>query len=331
MRRVATFVGSIIACGLLCVFAYSAFDGGLKSAFAGPLWALALLAAGGTIGFLFGIPKTVDFPNGGSRTNTNLEQVSDWLTKIIVGLGLVQLPQANAGLVALGRRVGAAYSAKPSSEHEAVGVAAVLFFGATGFLFSYLMTRLYLSRAFAEADDLANQVAQATRTASEAGDIAKVANEAARKAAAAAELAGQSARAAIHSVKHGVPDRPSSEESEWDSDPSKGKFGRSSESNGRALTARLRPALGREEAICQVHLEVRPLPGAPPLQGPVKFKLHPTFHPDTYEIDPNDEGVSSLDILAEGAFTVGAETHDGTRLELDLVDVEGGTEQFYAN
>jgi hypothetical protein len=54
--------------------------------------------AGGLLGFLFGIPRSLAGPEGAEdkasagayRPNTNLEQISDWLTKILVGVGLVQ-------------------------------------------------------------------------------------------------------------------------------------------------------------------------------------------------------------------------------------------------
>ena len=64
---------------------------------------------GGFIGFLFGIPRTgdknkngeeneVNFQSSGEYSesfsvspNTNLEQISDWLTKILVGIGLTQI------------------------------------------------------------------------------------------------------------------------------------------------------------------------------------------------------------------------------------------------
>src|SRR4051794_33887578 len=63
------------------------------------LFGLAAEACGGLLGLLFGVPRTID-PEGGERkgaarvsygANTNLEQISDWLTKILVGLGLTQL------------------------------------------------------------------------------------------------------------------------------------------------------------------------------------------------------------------------------------------------
>src|SRR5256885_2192725 len=101
------------------------------------LWCVACLAVGATVGFLFGIPragsqsqkpvagkdtaKTVaktastgrDVESIG-RPNTNLEEVSDWLTKIIVGLTLVNLSTIEARVMAISRNAAAALSAKPS-------------------------------------------------------------------------------------------------------------------------------------------------------------------------------------------------------------------------
>lgn len=56
-----------------------------------PKWQQVAAAVGALGGFLFGVPKLV--PGGEDRAdgkvvyvpNSNLEQVSDWLTKIIIG------------------------------------------------------------------------------------------------------------------------------------------------------------------------------------------------------------------------------------------------------
>jgi hypothetical protein len=99
------FVG-LAAIVLICLAA-STHVSILASAF---LFAIASLAAGVFVGFLFGVPRTlssgreVEHPAvSGSRSsiraNTNLEQVSDWLTKILIGATLVQLgnvPSAGA-------------------------------------------------------------------------------------------------------------------------------------------------------------------------------------------------------------------------------------------
>jgi hypothetical protein len=68
------------------------------------LTSLAAFVAGCFIGFLFGIPRTVSSgelrqnqsagPAAGSSVvgvSTNLAEVSDWLTKLVLGAGLVEL------------------------------------------------------------------------------------------------------------------------------------------------------------------------------------------------------------------------------------------------
>src|SRR5690242_16782606 len=53
---------------------------------AGASWALgagAFFAVGMSAGFIFGIPR-----GSHKYVNSNLEQISDWLTKILVGVGL---------------------------------------------------------------------------------------------------------------------------------------------------------------------------------------------------------------------------------------------------
>lgn len=67
--------------------------------------ASSALAAGVFVGFLFGLPRTLQpgfflnssedkqsKSNHGYRVNANLEEISDWLTKILVGIGLTQIP-----------------------------------------------------------------------------------------------------------------------------------------------------------------------------------------------------------------------------------------------
>jgi len=80
--------------------------------------------------------------------NTNLEQISDWLTKIIVGLGLVELkaiPDAAVRFVAF---ISSAF--RETSSPIAIGC--TLYFPVVGFLSGYLLTRLYLASLIARAD-----------------------------------------------------------------------------------------------------------------------------------------------------------------------------------
>src|SRR4029077_17521561 len=74
---------------------------GLVAVGAGAFLAGAATAAGSLVGFLFGVPRAAQQltqePTGTGQKrnpylpNTNLEQISDWLTKIIVGVGLVEI------------------------------------------------------------------------------------------------------------------------------------------------------------------------------------------------------------------------------------------------
>ncbi|NNA59393.1 hypothetical protein [Pseudomonas koreensis] len=134
------------------------------------LWVMACLVAGGAVGFLFGIPKSASHGSStnekkdkgvvssedakGGRPNTNLEEVSDWLTKIIVGLGLVHLKDINAYVLKIGHTVAASLtpSRVPSPNEVSVALALVIGFVVLGFLFGYLYTRLFLQGAFQRSD-----------------------------------------------------------------------------------------------------------------------------------------------------------------------------------
>ena len=136
------------------------------------LWVFACFAIGSLHGFLFGIPRVLqDFtpptepqdPNADTlransigrkltytmRVNTNLEQISDWLTKIIVGLGLINLKEAPQHIARLSR-----YIANSNGTTEFSAGALFLYFTILGFLGFYLLTRLYISGALERAETL---------------------------------------------------------------------------------------------------------------------------------------------------------------------------------
>jgi hypothetical protein len=133
----------------------------------GSLLGLAYAAVGGLIGFLFGIPRTetgtsqqssstsddshttntTARPPATQSTNTNLEQVSDWLTKIILGAGLTQLIKVPDKIKA----IGSYYQADFGGSHllpELLALHSVVL----GFFIGYLITRLFLASAFVIAD-----------------------------------------------------------------------------------------------------------------------------------------------------------------------------------
>jgi tetratricopeptide (TPR) repeat protein len=125
------------------------------------LWGLACLGVGSLIGFLFGIPRVLQGSGATSAdeaqpaanharlgVNTNLEQISDWLTKIFVGLGLVQLQKLPEHL----NRAATFISSGLAPDSEFFAGALLIYFAVLGFLGFYLLTRLYFAGAFARAD-----------------------------------------------------------------------------------------------------------------------------------------------------------------------------------
>ena len=167
-RRWATrVIGGSLIIGFFISILYSLQSAGLAQGLSVEGTALAVggaaLLAGGLLGFLFGIPKKLQQDtqsqsgNGGQgvayQGNTNLEQISDWLTKILVGVGLTQLASIPATLSkyadftapGLGNFVGA----------KVFAIALLLYFLIGGFLFIYLWTRWYLAGTFSQADQAA--------------------------------------------------------------------------------------------------------------------------------------------------------------------------------
>lgn len=121
---------------------------------------LLLIAAAATIvgvllGFLFGIPRvaargaSADAANGDGpqlETNTNLEAISDWLTKIIIGVSLVRAKEIAGAFDQLLDNL-----AKYDLPRPLMG-GLLIFFLVAGFLNGYLWTRLILTRYFSMSE-----------------------------------------------------------------------------------------------------------------------------------------------------------------------------------
>jgi hypothetical protein len=80
-----------------------------------------------------------------TAVNTNLEQISDWLTKIIVGVSLVNSEKVGSAMVAASKEMAKSFGGEPASS---LALAMLTYFGVIGLLGGYLLTRLYLQRAF---------------------------------------------------------------------------------------------------------------------------------------------------------------------------------------
>jgi hypothetical protein len=131
------------------------------------------LASGGVgalLGFLFGMPRSLPETNHQNRglhgylDNTNLLEVSDWLTKIIVGLSLVQIGKLPSAVSQLGRTLAPALGYSPDGKYActsaitgegaigSIGVAMCLTGLVFAFMIGYLWARVTFTRLLRDSD-----------------------------------------------------------------------------------------------------------------------------------------------------------------------------------
>lgn len=142
----------------------------------GLLTAGAALAAGTLLGFLFGIPRRVssgqtrmsrelrdtsETPGGEAEKSwfsTNLAEVSDWLTKLLLGAGLVGLtqlgPPARSLINAVARGLRSPTNPDADVGASLVTAGAILsLFSILGFTVGYALTTLWYRRVVEEEEE----------------------------------------------------------------------------------------------------------------------------------------------------------------------------------
>jgi len=149
---------------LIAACASKSYDGIRITAFAA-IFAGASTVCGWILGLLFGIPRTLSRPallatqqsgdgksgaapaTSTSRVNTNLEDVSDWLTKTLVGVGLTQLNLAPHYLWTSAQKINAAGFGW-DNYGQVLALALFLYFAPGGFWLGYIGTRTILTKLF---------------------------------------------------------------------------------------------------------------------------------------------------------------------------------------
>jgi hypothetical protein len=156
-------------CGLIAIVGFSAAiepwslssPAGLRPVMMAALIAGAAMFCGFIVGFLFGIPKSrsldVIATNDATRSgevqltpNTNLEQISDWLTKILVGVGLAQVKEIGPSLWRIADVLAEGMGGPPGVKPFIVAI--IIYYVPCGFLSGYFWTRMFLAGAFSLAD-----------------------------------------------------------------------------------------------------------------------------------------------------------------------------------
>lgn len=127
-------------------------DMGGRILFIGLILGIAAFISSFFTGTLFGMPKRNNIKESDYSLNNSLVEISDWLTKIIVGLGLVNLKEIPDFLISLGEYV------RASSKYDGqlvniYSIGIVVYFGFLGLYIGYNYMRLVLSNKYKNADD----------------------------------------------------------------------------------------------------------------------------------------------------------------------------------
>jgi uncharacterized membrane protein (DUF485 family) len=108
---------------------------GVAAILAGGFFVVGLL-----IGFIFGVARPKG--EGVTHVSTNLEDISEWLTKIVVGAGLAQLATLPSSLGSFGDYVVKKLLGTPDSG-AILAIGILIYYLTCGLLSGFLLTRLY--------------------------------------------------------------------------------------------------------------------------------------------------------------------------------------------
>jgi hypothetical protein len=143
---------------VIFIYAFATYGSHWTYVAVGMVTALAALWSGCFVGFLFGIPRVVS--SGQLRhevgtlsysPNSNLAEVSDWLTKLLLGAGLVQLTHLGPPIARLIDYVAAGLHSTAASTGAAKVMAGAILFGyvVVGVLDGYVVTTVWYQNKIA--------------------------------------------------------------------------------------------------------------------------------------------------------------------------------------
>lgn len=144
-----------IGCVAIVLYACRFWASGdvVRIAMMGILIAGAALLAGFLTGFIFGIPRVGADTSSRVQSNDNLIEISNWLTKILVGVSLVELSVIPGKLWGLAARLESGLRPAQCAGNiacpdfgtaaQAAGLAIIVFYFVLGFLWGYIWTRIY--------------------------------------------------------------------------------------------------------------------------------------------------------------------------------------------
>ena len=335
--------------------------------FIGLILGIAAFISSFFTGTLFGMPKRNNIKESDYSLNNSLVEISDWLTKIIVGLGLVNLKEIPDFLISLGEYV------RASSKYDGqlvniYSIGIVVYFGFLGLYIGYNYMRLVLSNKYKNADDnllekkleiAKNEILEAKNENEQKGkeiikmqskiqDNAQLANTLIKKVNEPKTLETD-VQSVIENLVRSNKNIKVKEDLELyvdkmfsdanlklkkglitnNNDPQKGQWKSNPINNERELKA---DVLEETKGLFKITVQVI---STNPENNPLKkddlilFALHNTFGDPPFRMVKVVNQTAELVFYAYGSFTVGAFVDYGsTELELDLAELPNVSTYF---
>ncbi|CAN1575492.1 hypothetical protein MCETHM1_03730 [Flavobacteriaceae bacterium] len=340
---------------------------GIKILFIGLILGIAAFISSFFTGTLFGMPKRSNIKERDYSLNNSLVEISDWLTKIIVGLGLVNLKEIPDFLISLGEyvRISSKYDGQLVDIYS-IGI--VIYFGFLGLYIGYNYMRLVLSNKYKNATDnllekklemVKNEVLEAKNENELKGieiikmqsviqDNVQLTKTLIKKVnepilaeteiqSIIEDIIGFNKSTKVKEDIKQIVDKMFSEAKlklkkgliSNNNDPQKGQWKSSPISNERQLKAMVNEeAKGLFKIILQI---VSTNPKNNPLKNDdiILFALHNTFGDPPFRVAKVINETAELVFYAYGSFTVGAFVdYKETELELDLAELPNVSTYF---
>lgn len=299
------------------------------------------------MGFLFAIPRTEKFrfradADHGANSyyysdNTNFEEISDWLTKIIVGLTLVKFQTILEWMNNAAKNMSRTMLSDPKCEDPCLqfyvfSYAVIVLYILVGGSMTYLWPRINFARMLT-----------ANRKYLEKLETMKHDQQAAGLKTLNPQLIDNLFQTEM--IRGQVPGTGSNQpqisnafkatvEKEYQTRPIKDKtdlqkdrWGGKAEKKDCWLSASVESDINT--GFYRLLIKVSPLTTEKNIGNQIAFFLHDTFPKEIVYVNSNAAGEAILMLNAYEAFTVGAYLEDGTDLELDLNNVPGYPKGFY--
>jgi len=334
---------------------------GVQILFIGIILGLASFICSFFTGTLFGMPKRNNIKESDYALNNSLVEISEWLTKIIVGLGLVNLKEIPSFLISIGEYI------KVSTKYDGqlinvYSISIVVYFGFLGLYIGYNYMRLVLSNKYKNADDnlLEKKLEIARTEALEAKieneqkgkEIIKIQSEIQDKVLLTKTLMNKVNEPLMFENTlentNGFTDTKKSEEPLFvekmissaklklkkglmtnNIDPQKGQWKSNSTNQDREITATV---IEETKGLFKINIQIV---STDPKNKPIKnddiilLALHDTFGNPPFRLLKVVNQKAEISFYSYGSFTVGAYVDYGTtELELDLAELPNISNYF---